>query len=120
MLTYINPRMKAVIPDWPNGRHRTTATFEIEQHPTRGERGTRVTLDPRTGKPGAPKVLTYAKKVRIVNGSDGKTYLAQLRHDGFVVIRGGDMRFDQESIWPGDERWSNVLALFDAESASSA
>lgn len=55
VLTYSNPRMEAVILDWPHGRDRTTCTFRIEQHPTRGERGTRFTIDPKTGRPSATK-----------------------------------------------------------------
>lgn len=34
-LKYSNPRMKATIENWPSGRHRVTAHFEIEQDPKR-------------------------------------------------------------------------------------
>ena len=63
--------MTATFTDWPSGSHRTTATFAIERS-GRGERATRVTLHPITGRPSAPKRLTYATKARIVDGDDGK------------------------------------------------
>ena len=53
-MTYSNPRLKAVIPDWPSGSHRVTAVFQIETDPkTHKQRGVRTTT-------GAPKKLTYA------------------------------------------------------------
>ncbi len=68
-MSYSNPRTSAVIPDWPSGSQRVTATFSIEAHPKRGERGVRTTT-------GAPKTLTYARKARIVDGDDGRIYIA--------------------------------------------
>lgn len=104
-MTYSNPRMNAVIPDWPSGRHRVTARFEIEQDPKRGERAVRST-------DGAAKKLTYAKMARIVDGSDGRTYIAELSIYGHVSIMRGDMKYSQESIHPTDPRYTAVLELF--------
>lgn len=112
-LTYGNPRMEAVIADWPHGSHRTTATFKVETHPTRGQRGTRSTIDPRTGKPSATKVLTYARQVRIVDGSDGKTYLANVTEYGHVSIFQSNMQYSQEAIFPEDPRYAAIRSLFD-------
>lgn len=113
MKTYSNPRLEAVITDWPTGNTRTTATFRVETHPTRGQRGTRFTLDPRTGKPGAVKVLTYAKQFRIVDGDDGRTYLiADQGTYGFITVYRGDLKYQEETIWPNDERFAAVAALF--------
>jgi hypothetical protein len=42
-LTYSNPRMEAIIPDWPSGSHLMTATFRIEVN-SQGERATRTTV----------------------------------------------------------------------------
>ena len=58
MTNYSNPRMAATIENWPSGNRRVTATFEIEQHPKRGER---VIL--ATTKPGAtrPEVQAWMK-----------------------------------------------------------
>ena len=102
---YSNPRLYAVIDNWPSGSKRVTATFSIESHPKRGERAVRITT-------GAPKVLTYAEEARIVDGDDGKTYIAQLSSYGFVAIMRGDMKFQEEVIHKTDPRYSAVLELF--------
>lgn len=101
---YSNPRMTAVIEDWPSGSKRVTATFSIEAN-ARGERAVRVT----TGKPVA---LTYALKARIVDGDDGRTYIAELTRYGFVSIMRGDMKIQEESIHPDNPRFAEVRALF--------
>ena len=103
-MTYSNPRMSAVIENWPNGKHRVTARFEIEVVPGRGERAVRVTT-------GAPKKLTYALKARIVDGDDGRTYIAEL-NGSHVTIMQGNMQFQQETFFPGNTRFTEVLALF--------
>lgn len=105
-LKYSNPRMSAVIENWPSGRHRVTARFEIEQSP-RGERAVRTT-------DGAPKKLTYAKMARIVDGSDGRTYIAEYTSTGFISIMRGDMKLQQESVFPSDPRYAEVLEIFAA------
>jgi hypothetical protein len=103
-LTYSNPRMTAVIPDWSSGSKRVTARFEIERT-ARGERAVRTTT-------GAPKRLTFAKLARIVDGSDGRTYIAELTLFGFVSIMRGDMQLQQEAVFQGDPRYAGVLELF--------
>lgn len=103
MPTYSNPRMSAVIDNWPNGSHRVTAQFSIEQT-KRGERGVRIT----TGK---PKVLTYAVKARIVDGDDGRTYIAEQNGSHITIMR-GDMKFQEESIFPDNPRYQTALELF--------
>lgn len=104
-LTYSNPRMDAAIPDWPSGSKRVTAMFHIEQDPKRGERAVRITS-------GAAKKLTYAKLARIVDGSDGRTYIAEFTMYGHITILRGDMKFSHESIHPGDPRYAMALELF--------
>lgn len=105
MTNYSNPRMSAVIENWPNGSKRVTATFSIEQDPKRGERAVRVT----TGK---PVKLTYARKARIVDGDDGRTYIAELTAYGFVSIMRGDMKLQHESIHQNNPRYAEVVSLF--------
>ena len=112
-LTYSNPRTEAVIEGWPSGPHRTVATFRIERHPVRGERGTRFTIDPKTGRPGAVKALTYARKARIVDGSDGRTYVAELSTYGFVTFMRSDTKIAGECVHPGDPRLPGLLNLFE-------
>lgn len=111
---YTNPRMLAVIPDWPSGQHRVTAMFEIEVDPKRGERGTRRTTDPRTNRTSKPKLLTYAVKARIVDGDDGKTYIAELDRMHITIMQ-SNMQYREESIFMDDPRYLQYrVALFDA------
>jgi hypothetical protein len=105
-LTYSNPRMTATIEDWPGGRNkRVTARFEIEQDAKRGERAVRTT-------DGAPKKLTFAKLARIVDGSDGRTYIAEYTSYGFIKIMKGDMKFQHETIFENNPRYAQALELF--------
>lgn len=104
-LRYSNPRMSAVIENWPSGSKRVTARFEIEQDAKRGERAVRTTT-------GEPKKLTYAKMARIVDGSDGRTYIAEYTIYGHISIMRGDMKFQQETIHSTDPRYAEVLELF--------
>ena len=103
-LKYSNPRMTAVISDWPSGSKRVTARFEIEQG-RKGERAVRTT-------DGAPKKLTFARMARIVDGSDGRTYIAEYTIYGHITIMRGDMKFQQEVIHERDPRYAEVLELF--------
>lgn len=104
-MKYSNPRMSATIENWPSGSKRVTARFEIEQHPKRGERAVRTT-------DGAPKKLTFAKLARIVDGDDGRTYIAELTIYGSISIMRGDMKFQHETIHSRDPRYSEALELF--------
>jgi hypothetical protein len=107
MTRYSNPRMEAVVKDWPSGGKRVTATFRIETHPKRGQRGTRQT----TGK---VKTLTYCDQARLVDGDDGRIYIAEITfHYEFVHIRGGDL-MTAETIFPDNPRYPEVQALFGA------
>jgi hypothetical protein len=106
MTEYSNPRMEATIENWPHGSKRVTAKFTVETHPKKGQRAVRVTT-------GAPKRLTYAVAVRIVDGDDGRTYIAELTMYGFVSIMRGDMKYQHETIHPEDARYPTVKALFD-------
>ena len=103
-LTYSNPRMQATVENWPSGSRRVTAQFLIEQT-SRGQRAIR-----STGR--AAIKLTYAKQARIVDGSDGKTYIAELTVYGFVSIMRGDMKIQHEAIFERDPRYPMALALF--------
>ena len=106
MTTYSNPRMAATIENWPSGSKRVTATFTIEQTPGKGERAVRVTT-------GAPKKLTYARKARIVDGDDGRTYIAELSFSGHVSIMRSDMKLQHETIHDRDPGFAAARKLFD-------
>lgn len=111
-LTYSNPRSEATFTDWPyNGTLRTTATFRIETT-QRGQRAVRVTINPKTGRPSAPKTLTYAKRAVIVDGDDGKTYIAELTMYGHICIMQSNMQYQHENIHSHSPRYPAVLALF--------
>ena len=106
MTNYSNPRMAATIDNWPmGGSKQGVARFHIEVTP-KGERGVRVTN-------GAPRILTYACKARIVDGDDGRTYIAELTKYGFISIMRGDFKYEHETIHGDDPRYRAALALFD-------
>ncbi len=113
---YTNPRTYAAFPDWPYGRKtRTLCTFTVEivgAFAGRRERISKVTVNPRTGRENKAKKTTFAPQVRIVDGSDGKTYILQKSNYSMVLyIKKSDF-FDFESIHPEDERYDSVRKLF--------
>jgi hypothetical protein len=108
-LTYSNPRVRAVIENWPiGGSKRGTATFAIEYRKGKGERATRTTT-------GAAKVLTYARQSRIVDGNDGRTYILNLTEYGHISVMCGDMQFQKETLFPDNARYAEVRALIHDE-----
>lgn len=111
-MNYSNPKRQLTVENWPGGMERVTAIFTVEalQH-RQAERVSRITRSP-SGKESRPKLTTYALKVAIVSGDDGKTYIAQLQSTGCISIMQGNLKFEQETIWPKDERFERVFALF--------
>jgi len=101
MTTYSNPRMSATVENWPSGKHRVTAHFLIEVDPKRGERAT------------APKKLTYARRVKIVDGDDERIYILDLERElPLITIMSGTMDYQEESLTERDPRWTELLDLF--------
>jgi len=111
MNKYSNPRTLYQTDDWPYGRKRVTAIFTLEQT-NRGERVSRVTQNPKGGW-NKPKKLTYSRAQRIVDGDDGKTYIAVLSDYGMVSFMNADMKYSHETIHIGQDRYKEMLALFD-------
>lgn len=112
---YSNPRMQATIDNWPTGSYTTTAIFSIETHPTRGQRAVRVTHHPITGKPAAPKKLSFARQARIVDGDDGRTYILEMSiYSGLLYVMRGDMKYQHETVYREDPRYSTLLGFFQA------
>lgn len=109
--TYSNPRMQLTVNDWPYGSKRVKAEFFIEQAKGK-ERAVRVTENPKGGT-NKPKKLTYSLKQRIVDGSDGRTYIAELTGYGAVSIRQSDMKHQEEYITGRDDRYPAMIALFE-------
>jgi hypothetical protein len=112
-MQYSNPRMHVIVEDWPWGSDlRTTATFRVEVHPTRGERAARTTLDPKTGRISAPHRLTYAHSVCFVDGDDGKLYILEDTGNHYSIMK-GTMAHQQETVFPQDgERYAALTFLF--------
>lgn len=109
-MIYTDPRRKAVIQGWPSGPRRVTARFWIEPHPKRGERVCRQTAANR------PKKSTYARRCVIVTGvEDGRTYFLQESGSHITVCR-GDMRYAEESRFPKDEGFADLVGLLEAVS----
>lgn len=110
--SYSNPRLHAEIENWPSGSHRVKAVFNVEAT-QRGERATRYTEHPSTGVPSAVKKMTYAQKVRIVDGNDGRTYIAELTGFGHISIMKGDCKFQHEVVYENDPGYAELRKLFD-------
>lgn len=111
MPNYSNPRTSAVVENWPSGSKRVVARFTIEVDPkTRRERAVRITT-------GAPIKATFAVRMRIVDGDDGRTYIARDHGHGMVSILRGDMKFEQEvahvSGINATGRYAELMRLFD-------
>ena len=108
-MEYSNPRKEAVIEDWPYGNKRVTCTFSVEENKGK-ERAVRVTGNPKGGT-NKPKKLTYANKVLIVDGDDGKTYL--LNHNGFgISVTQSNMKYQEEFVIEGNEQYAKLDAMF--------
>ncbi|MHC4372167.1 MAG: hypothetical protein ACYSW8_31570 [Planctomycetota bacterium] len=103
MLQLSNPRHGAVVEDWPSGKRRVTATFDVEQDPKKGDRVARAT----TGK---PKKTTYHKKMRIVDGDDGRVYLLGFTSCAQIVVWPGTMKYP-EYFYDGDEGFAEYFKL---------
>ena len=110
-MNYTNPRTELTVNDWPYGRLRTTAIFSIEQVKGK-ERAVRSTINPKTGRANKPKKTTYSLKARIVDGSDGRTYIAELTNYGAVSIMQSNLQYQHEYISDNDSRYADLLELF--------
>ena len=114
MTIYTNPRLHAEIDNWPFGSKRVKAIFDIEQT-NKGERATRITENPKTGGFNKPKKLTYARKQRIVDGDDGRTYILVLSEYGHVSVMQGDMKYQaHDSVHSDSDRHAELMELFSA------
>ncbi len=113
MKTYSNPRLTATIENWPHGARRVVAQFHIENSHDAGlQRAVRVTTGAADVNGDIPKKLTYAKQMRIVDGDDGRIYIAALTLYGHITIYKGDMKFSEETVFESDDRYSALRALF--------
>lgn len=89
--SFSNLRTRAEFDDWPFGRQRCRCRFWIETG-KRGERCCRVTENKaRTGWNKAKK-LTFAARMVIADGDDGKTYVLAWGGYGSVYVHFSDMK----------------------------
>ena len=119
LLTYSNPRSNAEFPDWPlGGNNRGLCRFHVEQHPKKGFRVGRTTINPKTGLMNATKFYTYGGPVCVVDGSDGKTYILQYSaiYNGISVIRHDFMNSEEGTVFQSSnpERFDELLQIIKA------
>jgi len=110
-MKYLNPTKQLTVNDWPYGRQlRTSAIFTIESN-KHGERVNRITINPKNGIANKPKTTTYADLVRIVEGKDGKTYIAEYHKYNRICIRESNLQYEHESIYDSNPYFAELLAL---------
>lgn len=107
---YSNLRTIAEFDNWPNGPVKTRCSFKVERNPKLGERVVRITINPKTGRPNAPRRDTYAKFARIADGDDGRTYVVRFVGTHFSVMQSG-MQFQHEVIFPGEDGYNELSGL---------
>ena len=108
--TFSNARTEALIEDWPFGRQRCKARFQVEAKPRKGERVVRWTENKdRTGW-NKPKATTFCMRCAIVDGNDGRTYILR-QTCGHVNVMQGDMKYTAGSMFPGDEGYDAAMQL---------
>jgi len=112
-LTFSNPRTETIIKDWPLGRQqRGNAEFTVEIK----KEGKKERIIRRTEKPNAggawcqPKKETYAKVVRIVDGSDGKLYILSFNDCLFFQYVNGTLKGYELVFYDGDPKRYQELA----------
>lgn len=115
MITFSNPRVEAVIENYPlGGSKRGPMKFWFERHPKRGQRICRQS----TGK---VKTATFALMGAIVDGSDGKTYVIQCNYSGFITVYASDFMCAPviedkrghlgHTAFPDDSRFDELMTL---------
>ncbi len=117
MVTYSNPRLRAEFDNWPFGRLQTTCIFEVESN-SKGERVSRVTLNPKTGVWCKPKLSTYSSRCRIVDGDDGKTYILHYsKMYNLLMVEQSNLKTSFETLhasnWADKEKFNFLLSLLE-------
>ena len=78
--------------DYPSGRHRVKATWEVEHRGTKS-RVARKTQNPKTGAMSKPKRTTYGMRTKIGIGTDDRAYVVQYTSYGQIVVTPGTMKY---------------------------
>lgn len=84
------------VEDYPSGRHQTKCTWTVETKTAKKsglttQRVARVTVNPKTGQPCAPKKTTYASMVKLCQANDGMTYILELGEYGGLHLSLGTL-----------------------------
>ena len=111
-MNYSNPVKHLEVTDWPYGKFRTHATFMVESA-KKGERVSRITVNPKTGRDNKPKKTTFSKLARIVTGEDNRTYIAELSIYNHITIRESNLQYEHEVIHDNDPRFADLIKLFE-------
>lgn len=112
-MNYTNARHEAHFTDWPHGSLRTSCTFKVETVKGK-QRASRVTVDPKTGRPSKPKTTTYAPRVAIMDGDDGRTYIVEVTMYGSISVMQSNLQFQAETIPSDDPRCAPLRAAVEA------
>ena len=109
-----NPRHRVEVEDWPFGSTTCKAVFTVEAGKS-GERVARVTENKaRTGW-NKPKRTTYAPRMVLADGDDGRTYAVAWRLGAAVEVWQGTL-LTTEYVWNerSPERYRELVELFQA------
>lgn len=94
--------------DYPYGRERTKATFTVEKTGKK-QRVSRVTVNPKTGRPNKPKKTTYGIVAKLGIGADGRTYVGIYNEYGAINIWSGDMKRTQAHVVYEDPEFEGLF-----------
>lgn len=97
---------RLVIDDYPYGRERTQATFEVDGSPGK-QRVCRQTIDPKSGRRNKPKCTTFGVAAKIGVGSDGRTYPVVGR-PGQIQVWSWDMKHTLGSVFSKDSAYNDL------------
>lgn len=114
-MRFTNPRRYAEVGDWPSGRHRTVAAFDIETDGRGYERVRRRTKHPIRGTWSKHKSLTYGRKACIVDGDDDRIYALVLAKEfaQITIVAGTMVHLECVHQSAEPDRFAELMALID-------
>lgn len=86
ILTFTTPRIALDVPDWPAGNERVFCRFRVRRNAAGQERAEKQVQGGRL------RFSPWGSRVRIVDGSDGLTYVIGQRKSGCVFLMNNRMR----------------------------
>jgi hypothetical protein len=116
MIKLSNSRQEATIQDWPMGRKRLTAVFTV-QSPDKGAGRGKQRVARQLGSY-KPKYTTYYLRTRIVDGDDGRTYIAAYTEYNQAVLIPGTLKSVEYYYPKSPEFFEIVSKVFSEEEIS--